>query len=78
MKTLQSPENYVPFTTILKKRKDDFGKNTHGIWNGKTSAYGEDFLYDDEVVYRFGGVYDLSEQGIEGLLTLPAPIGAVS
>ena len=55
-------------TQGLGKYYYDFGKNTHGIWNGKTSAYGEDFLYDDEVVYRFGGVYDLSEQGIEGLV----------
>ena len=45
----------------------DFGKNTHGIWDVETSAFGEDFMYDGEVAYKIGGQYDFASLGAKGL-----------
>ncbi len=45
----------------------DFGKNTHGIWDVTTSAFAEDFIYDDEQAYTVGGQYDFAGMGFNGL-----------
>ncbi len=52
----------------LGKYYYDFGRNTHGIWSGKTSAFGENFFYDDEVAYKIGAEYDFADMGVKGLL----------
>ena len=51
----------------LGKYYYDFGKNTHGIWSGETSAFGENFFYDGEVSYKIGGEYDFADLGAKGL-----------
>ncbi len=45
----------------------DFGKNTHGICDIQTSAFGEDFMYDGETAWKTGGLYDFSSRGAKGL-----------
>lgn len=52
----------------LGKYYYDFGKNTHGIWDSETSAFGEDFMYDGETAFKVGGEYDFGNMGIKGLV----------
>lgn len=52
----------------LGKYYYDFGKNTHGIWDAETSAFGEDFMYDGETAFKVGAEYDFANLGAKGLV----------
>ncbi len=45
----------------------DYGQNTHGIWDIPTSAFAEDFYYDNELAWMLGVTLDMAKTGLPGL-----------
>ncbi|MRI31407.1 hypothetical protein EOPP23_00190 [Endozoicomonas sp. OPT23] len=59
--------NYKNGYTAPGKYYYDFGKNTHGIWDIPTSAFAEDFYYDNELAWMLGVTLDMTKTGLPGL-----------
>ena len=62
-----SKTNFRNGYTAPGKYYYDYGRNTHGIWDIPTSAFAEDFYYDNELAWMLGITLDMTKTGLSGL-----------